>query len=62
MARLGGGPDRVAKAIERALARRRAPTRIKITPSARLMIAHPPPALGSDLGFALMRRLFPQPR
>ncbi len=39
MRRLGSGPDRVAKVIEKALKRRRPPTRIKITPSARLLIA-----------------------
>jgi NAD(P)-dependent dehydrogenase (short-subunit alcohol dehydrogenase family) len=58
---LGGGPDRVAKAIEKALGRRRPPTRVKITPSARLTIAAR--RLFSDRAWdALMRRQFPQPR
>jgi NAD(P)-dependent dehydrogenase (short-subunit alcohol dehydrogenase family) len=37
-ARLGGEPDAVAAAIERALSRDRAPTRVPVTPSARLMM------------------------
>ncbi len=58
---LGGGPDRVAKAIERALARRRAPTRVTITPSAKLTIAAR--RLLSDRTWdAAMGRQFPQPR
>ncbi|HWX75658.1 MAG TPA: SDR family NAD(P)-dependent oxidoreductase, partial [Solirubrobacteraceae bacterium] len=39
MRRLGGPPERVARAIERALRRRRAPTRVVITPSAKITIA-----------------------
>ena len=39
LARLGGGPETVAKAIERAIARRRPRTRYKVTPSARMAIA-----------------------
>jgi hypothetical protein len=35
---LGGGPDRVAKVIERTLKRRRPPARITITPSAKMLI------------------------
>ncbi len=37
MRHLGGGPDRVAKVIERAITRRRPPARITITPSAKLL-------------------------
>ncbi len=37
-ARLGGGPDDVAGAIQRALERRRAPTRVPVTASARLLM------------------------
>jgi NAD(P)-dependent dehydrogenase (short-subunit alcohol dehydrogenase family) len=60
MRMLGGGPDRVARVIERALGRRRAPTRIAVTPSAKLMItAH---SLLSDRAWdTAMRRQFPQP-
>ena len=58
---LGGGPDRVAKVIERALRRRRPPARITITPSAKLTIATR--RLFSDRAWdAAMRRQFPQPR
>jgi NAD(P)-dependent dehydrogenase (short-subunit alcohol dehydrogenase family) len=57
---LGGGPDRVAKAIERALARRRPPARITVTPSAKLAIATR--RLLSDRAWdAAMRAQFPQP-
>jgi NAD(P)-dependent dehydrogenase (short-subunit alcohol dehydrogenase family) len=57
---LGGGPDRVAKVIEKALARRRAPARIKVTPSAKFLIAVR--RLSSDRTWdAMMRRQFPQP-
>ena len=58
---LGGGPDRVAKVIEKALARRRPPARIVITPSAKLTIATR--RLLSDRAWdAAMRRQFPQPK
>jgi NAD(P)-dependent dehydrogenase (short-subunit alcohol dehydrogenase family) len=57
---LGAGPERVAKVIERTIARRRPPARIRITPSARVMIAlH---AIVSDRAWdAMMRRQYPQP-
>jgi NAD(P)-dependent dehydrogenase (short-subunit alcohol dehydrogenase family) len=58
---LGGGPDRVAKVIERAIKRRRPPARITITPSAKLTIAMR--RLTPDrLWDAAMRAQFPQPR
>jgi short-subunit dehydrogenase len=58
---LGAGPDRVAKTIERALARRRPPARITITPSAKLTIAMR--RLMPDRAWdAIMRQQFPQPR
>ncbi len=58
---LGGGPDRVAKTIERALKRRNPPARITITPSAKLTIAMR--RLLPDRAWdAAMRRQFPQPR
>jgi NAD(P)-dependent dehydrogenase (short-subunit alcohol dehydrogenase family) len=37
-ARLGGGPEVVAEAIQKALERRRAPTRVPVTASARIMM------------------------
>jgi short-subunit dehydrogenase len=58
---LGGGPDRVAKVIERAISRRRAPTRIKVTPSAKIIIATR--RLLSDRTWdAAMRSQYPQPK
>jgi NAD(P)-dependent dehydrogenase (short-subunit alcohol dehydrogenase family) len=61
MRRLGGGPDRVAKTIERALKRRNPPARITITPSAKLTIAMR--RLMPDRAWdAAMRQQFPQPR
>jgi NAD(P)-dependent dehydrogenase (short-subunit alcohol dehydrogenase family) len=58
--RLGGGPERVAKAIEKALTRRRPPARITITPSAKLTIATRR-VLSDRAWDAAMRRQFPQP-
>lgn len=61
MRHLGAGPERVAKVIERAITRRRAPTRITITPSAKLSIATR--RLLSDRAWdAAMRGQFPQPK
>jgi NAD(P)-dependent dehydrogenase (short-subunit alcohol dehydrogenase family) len=60
MRHLGGGPDRVAKAIERAIGARRPPSRITVTPSAKLMIGTR--RLLSDRAWdAAMRRQFPAP-
>jgi NAD(P)-dependent dehydrogenase (short-subunit alcohol dehydrogenase family) len=58
--RLGGAPERVAKAIEKALTRRRPPARITITPSAKLTIATRR-VLSDRAWDAAMRRQFPQP-
>jgi NAD(P)-dependent dehydrogenase (short-subunit alcohol dehydrogenase family) len=61
MRALGGGPERVAKVIERALGRRRPPTRVAITPSAKIMIAlHS--LLGDRMWDSMLRRQFPQPK
>jgi NADP-dependent 3-hydroxy acid dehydrogenase YdfG len=58
---LGAGPDRVAKVIERAISKRRAPTRVTITPSAKLSIASR--RLTPDRAWdALMRAQFPTPK
>jgi NAD(P)-dependent dehydrogenase (short-subunit alcohol dehydrogenase family) len=59
--RLGGGPERVAKAIEKALTRRRPPARVTITPSAKLTIATRR-VLSDRAWDAAMRRQFPQPQ
>ncbi len=61
MRRLGAGPDRVAKVIERVITRHRPPARVAITPSAKLTIAAR--RLMSDRTWdAAMRRQFPEPR
>jgi NADP-dependent 3-hydroxy acid dehydrogenase YdfG len=61
MRRLGGGPDTVAKAIEKAITRRRAPTRVPVTASARLSILQR--KLTPDRVWdAAMRAQFPQPK
>ena len=61
MRRLGAGPERVAKVIERAITRSHPPARIKITASAKLMVGLR--SLLSDRAWeAMMRRQFPQPR
>lgn len=58
---LGGGPDAVAKAIEKAISRRRAPTRVPVTPSARLTMLSG--RLMPDRAWdRAMRVQFPQPR
>jgi NADP-dependent 3-hydroxy acid dehydrogenase YdfG len=58
---LGAGPDKVAKVIERAISRRRAPTRVTITPSAKLSI--PSRRLMPDRAWdAMMRAQFPTPK
>ena len=57
---LGGGPERVAKTIQRAIERRSPPARITITPSAKLTIALR--RLLPDRAWeAMMRQQFPQP-
>ncbi len=60
MRRLGAGPDAVAKAIERAISARRTPSRVTVTPSAKMMIQTR--KLLSDRAWdASMRRQFPTP-
>jgi NAD(P)-dependent dehydrogenase (short-subunit alcohol dehydrogenase family) len=61
LARLGGGPETVARAIERAISARRPKTRYKVTPSARLILAQR--RLLSDRAWdAFLRIQFPAPR
>jgi NAD(P)-dependent dehydrogenase (short-subunit alcohol dehydrogenase family) len=61
LARLGGGPETVARAIERAIGSRRPKTRYKVTPSARLALAQR--RLLTDRAWdAVMRTQFPTPR
>ena len=60
MRALGAGPDKVARVIERAIGRKRSPSRVTITPSAKLMIATR--KLLSDRAWdAAMRTQFPTP-
>jgi NAD(P)-dependent dehydrogenase (short-subunit alcohol dehydrogenase family) len=61
LARLGGGPETVARAIERAITSRRPKTRYKVTPSARLVLAQR--RLLPDRAWdAFLRTQFPTPR
>jgi NADP-dependent 3-hydroxy acid dehydrogenase YdfG len=61
MARLGGGPDRVAKTIEKAIASRRPRPRYKVTASARLAIGQR--SLLSDRAWdAMLGTQFKRPR
>jgi NADP-dependent 3-hydroxy acid dehydrogenase YdfG len=61
MRHFGGGPDVVAKAIEKAISRRRAPSRVPVTASARLSILQR--RLTPDRVWdAAMRAQFPQPK
>jgi short-subunit dehydrogenase len=60
MRHLGAGPERVAAVIERALRRRRAPTRITITPSAKITIATRR-LMPDRVWDAAMRAQFPHP-
>ena len=60
MRRLGGGPEAVAKAIERALSARSPKPRYKVTASARLALGQR--ALLTDRAWdAVMRSQFPEP-
>jgi NAD(P)-dependent dehydrogenase (short-subunit alcohol dehydrogenase family) len=61
MRHFGGGPDRVARTIERAIKRRNPPARIKITPSAKVAIGLRR-ILPDRLWDAAMRAQFPQPQ
>lgn len=61
MRHLGGGPDVVAKAIEKAVTRRRPRTRVPVTASARISILQRQ-LLPDRVWDAAMRSQFPQPR
>ncbi|MDQ2676121.1 MAG: oxidoreductase [Actinomycetota bacterium] len=61
LAKLGGGPDAVAKVIEKAISSRRPRPRYTVTPSAKLSIAQR--RLVTDRGWdRLMRTQYPTPR
>jgi hypothetical protein len=60
MARLGAGPEAVARVIERAITTRRPRPRYKVTASARVLMAQR--SLVSDRAWdALMRTQYPRP-
>jgi NAD(P)-dependent dehydrogenase (short-subunit alcohol dehydrogenase family) len=60
LAKLGGGPETVAKAIEHAITSRRPRIRYRVTPSAKLILFQR--SLMSDrMWDAMMRTQFPQP-
>ena len=61
MRHLGGGPEVVAKAIEKAISRRRAPSRVPVTASARLSILQRK-LLPDRAWDAAMRTQYPQPK
>jgi NAD(P)-dependent dehydrogenase (short-subunit alcohol dehydrogenase family) len=58
---LGGTPEVVAKAIEKAISRRRSPSRMLLTPSAHLTVLQRK-LLPDRLWDAMMRSQLPQPR
>jgi NADP-dependent 3-hydroxy acid dehydrogenase YdfG len=58
---LGGGPDVVAKAIEKAVSRRKAPSRMLLTPSAHLTVLQRK-LLPDRLWDAMLRTQMPEPR
>jgi NAD(P)-dependent dehydrogenase (short-subunit alcohol dehydrogenase family) len=60
LARLGGGPETVAKAIEQALTARRPKTRYKVTPSAHLILMQRR-MLSDRTWDAFLRTQFPTP-
>lgn len=61
MRHLGGGPDVVAKAIEKAIARRKAPSRMLLTPSAHLTVFQHK-ILPDKVWDAVLRTQMPEPR
>jgi NAD(P)-dependent dehydrogenase (short-subunit alcohol dehydrogenase family) len=61
MRRLGGPPDVVAKAIEKAISRRKAPSRMLLTPSAHLTVFQRK-ILPDKVWDAVLRTQMPEPR
>jgi NADP-dependent 3-hydroxy acid dehydrogenase YdfG len=60
LAKLGGGPEKVARAIEKAISKRRPRTRYKVTPSARMAMGMR--RLSTDrMWDGFMKSNFPQP-
>jgi NAD(P)-dependent dehydrogenase (short-subunit alcohol dehydrogenase family) len=61
LGKLGGGPETVAKTIERAITSRRPKPRYRVTPSARILIAQRK-LMTDRMWDAVMKTQFPQPR
>lgn len=61
MRHLGGGPDVVARAIEKSISRRKAPSRMLLTPSAHLTVFQRK-ILPDRLWDAMLRTQMPEPR
>jgi NADP-dependent 3-hydroxy acid dehydrogenase YdfG len=61
MRHLGGGPDVVAKAIEKGISRRKAPSRMLLTPSAHLTVFQRK-ILPDKVWDAVLRTQMPEPR
>lgn len=60
LARLGAGPEAVARVVERAIVRRRPPLRVRVTPSAHLAIAQRR-MMSARMWDRLMTLQFPRP-
>jgi NAD(P)-dependent dehydrogenase (short-subunit alcohol dehydrogenase family) len=60
MRRLGGGPETVAKAIEKAITAKKAPIRVRVTPSAHLLVTQRR-LMTAGMWDAMLRTQFPQP-
>jgi len=60
MRRLGGGPETVARVIEKAISKRRPKTRYLVTPSARIVVAQRR-VLTDRMWDGFLRSQFPQP-
>jgi len=60
LAKLGGGPETVAKAIEKAITARKAPIRVRVTPSARVFITQRR-MMTAGMWDAMLRTQFPRP-
>ncbi len=60
LARLGGEPDAVAKAVEKAIGARRAPIRMRVTPSAHLLVTQRR-LMPDRAWYAFLRTQLPRP-
>jgi NAD(P)-dependent dehydrogenase (short-subunit alcohol dehydrogenase family) len=60
LARLGGGPEAVAKAIGKAITAGKAPIRVRVTPSAHLLVTQRR-LMTAGMWDAMLRSQFPQP-